>query len=379
MVDRGEAPVFARLMREGAWGPLASIAGSNSATLWASIYTGKEPRQHGVLDFYRTHLPGMASDGIFPVHRTFFIDAADVLATRGLLRRRIADRSFLATRPIWEILDDLGASVGVVDGYHFSVPARPLLTQGVFFFSYALNTLAARPDFDPAQLSAADRKVLFEPPEAMRWYAPHASLGDFAWQSATLLDALGAGQPDFVNLYTHEPDHVEHERWKWLEPEKFFGVDAGDLARYHDAIPEVYRAFDRFLGELLERLGPVTTLMIVSDHGHSPTLVHTMYTQHRHAPPGIVLMWGDGVRPGVELTGSHLLDVTPTILRLLGLPVGADMRGRVLTDALDPTLVSSAPPAIPSYDSFGGAKFEGSVGPDLTAEEIERLRALGYL
>jgi hypothetical protein len=380
LVERGEAPTFAELMSEGAWGPLATAAGENSATIWASIYTGKRPRQHGVLDFYRIGLPGMAGAGLFPVHRTFLVQAADVLASRGLVSRRIADRSFLETRPLWEIVDDLGASVGVVDGYHFSVPARPLRTGRGFFYSYALNTLAQRPDWSPASISPGESEVLFQPAEVIRYYAPHSALADFDWQAATLLDAIdGAGQPDFVNLYTHQPDTVQHQRWKWYQPELFVGVDPADVERWGAAIPDTYRAFDRFLGALVGRLAPGTTLVVVSDHGHSPTVADRMYSQHRHGPPGILLLWGDAVRRGVELEDADVYDVTPTILHLLGFPVGADMAGRVLLEALAPAVAAAPVRTLESYDAFAPARFAGGTGPDLTPEEIERLRALGYL
>ena len=78
--------------------------------------------------------------------------------------RRIERIVFVAIGPApGEILDDLGASVGVVDGYHFSVPARPLQTGGGYFFSYALNTLAQRPDFDPESLPEARDTILVPP------------------------------------------------------------------------------------------------------------------------------------------------------------------------------------------------------------------------
>jgi hypothetical protein len=298
-----------------------------------------------------------------------------------LISRRIADRSFLETRPLWEILDDLGASVGVVDGYHYSVPARPLATPGGFFFSYALNALSARPGWSPTALEAADLEVLVQPPDLVRYYAPHAALADFDWQAATLLDALaGEGQPDFVNFYCHEPDRVQHQRWKWLEPDRFLGVDPADVERWSGAIPDQYRAFDRFLGTLVERLAPGTTLLVVSDHGHSPTIIDRLYSEHRHGPPGIVLLWGGGVRPGVELTGAHVYDVTPTVLYLLGLPVGADMAGDVLRQALEPAIADAPARTLQSYDAFGPSRLdEAGAGPDLTGEELERLRALGYL
>jgi hypothetical protein len=379
LLDRGELPTFRRLIAEGATGDLRTLPGANSSVMWASIYTGKSARRHGVLDFYRIRLPGMNGRGVFPVHRTFTIEVADQLGRHGLLQRRIVDRSFLRARPLWEILDDLGTPVGVVDGYLYSVPARRLQTAGSYFFSYALNALSKRPDWDPAALPTAEREVLFQPPAVVRHYAPHVDLQDFHWQAATTLDALAVeGQPDFLNFYCHEPDNDQHWNWKWYQPEKFLFVDPVELEQKREVIPDLYRAFDRFLGELLPRLAPGTTLMVVSDHGHSPTIVDEMQAQHRHGPPGILLLWGDSVRRGVELADAHIYDVTPTVLHLLGLPVGADMDGRVLSDAL--TLESAAAPArtIPSYDVFGPLTVE-SGGPDLTEEELERLRALGYL
>ena len=35
-----------------AWGPLASFPDSNSAVIWASIYSGRRPAVHEVQDFY---------------------------------------------------------------------------------------------------------------------------------------------------------------------------------------------------------------------------------------------------------------------------------------------------------------------------------------
>ncbi|HVR28263.1 MAG TPA: alkaline phosphatase family protein [Thermoanaerobaculia bacterium] len=380
LVDRGELPAFRRLMEEGAWGELATLPDTNSAVIWASIYTGKRPRQHGVLDFYRMRLPGMAGRGVFPVHRTFTIEIADLFGSRGLLERRIVDRSLLGAPPLWEILDDLGVSVGVVDGYHFSVPARPLATPGGFFYSYALNVLSQRPGWKPEALAPRDVALLFQPPEALRHYAPHAGLGDFHWQTATLLDALAAeGQPDFLNFYTHEPDSAQHWNWKWFEPERFLAVDPAELDCKAQVIPDLYREFDRFLGTLLSRLEPGTTLAVVSDHGHSPTIVHKMYSQHRHGPPGILLLWGDQVRRGVEIERAHVYDVTPTVLHLLGLPIGADMAGSILHQVIARDGAAAAPErTIESYDAFAPARVETG-GPDLSKEELERLRALGYL
>jgi hypothetical protein len=101
-----------------------------------------------------------------------------------------------------------------------------------------------------------------------------------------------------------------------------------------------------------------------------------------HSMHGILLMRGPHVRQNYELTGASLLDVTPTILALLGRPVGRDMDGRVLTDAIDPNYLRLRPIRfIESYDVLLGKRPTPPVeDPDLGLEAVkERLRDLGYL
>jgi hypothetical protein len=129
-------------------------------------------------------------------------------------------------------------------------------------------------------------------------------------------------------------------------------------------------------------VGPETVVIVASDHGHSPTLVHSLYTQHRHGPPGILLMRGGPVKRGLALQGADIYDVYPTVLYLLGLPVPRNLSGKVLLDALDPGFVRLHPVCtVPSYRGFGlpaglpGASRDGA----MNAQEIEKLRSLGYI
>lgn len=55
--------------------------------------------------------------------------------------------------------------------------------------------------------------------------------------------------------------------------------------------------------------------------------------QGMHHPTGVLGFIGAGIRPGVQLRDVTTLDVAPTLLTLLGVPVPATMRGRVLRDA----------------------------------------------
>ncbi len=64
-----------------------------------------------------------------------------------------------------------------------------------------------------------------------------------------------------------------------------------------------------------------------------------------HRLEGVVIASGRGVKPGAHLReGASLLDVTPTILELLGIPIPADMDGRPMSELFDPNVV---PPSVP--------------------------------
>ena len=48
----GKLPTFARLMKEGAYGPLESAPNQRSAAAWTTFLTGKNPGKHGIYEFY---------------------------------------------------------------------------------------------------------------------------------------------------------------------------------------------------------------------------------------------------------------------------------------------------------------------------------------
>jgi hypothetical protein len=53
-----------------------------------------------------------------------------------------------------------------------------------------------------------------------------------------------------------------------------------------------------------------------------------------HDPKGIMILYGAGVRPGGRVAEANNLDIAPTLLTLMGLPVPEEMKGRVLSEAL---------------------------------------------
>lgn len=381
LLAKGELPTFAGMMRQGAAGPLATIYDSNSAVIWASIYTGTPPDRHGILDFYHIELPGMGSAGLYPVHRSYFKELADIAGRFGLIHQAIVTRFDLRTLPVWEIADHAGLTVGVVDGYLYSVPAMKTTRPEGFFLSYGLDGFAQQ----EGGKSMKDAAVFAQPPQLFRQVRPWLGRDDFYWEQASLFEMLRThGQPEFLNFYTHEPDSYQHWYWKWLQPQYFLGVTREGLAKNGDRIPSIYRGFDAFLRRLRATVGPDTVVIVASDHGHAPTMLHgRFYSQHRHGPPGILLMLGGPVRRGLVLQEKDIYDLFPTVLYLLGLPVPQDVPGQVMLDALDPAFVRDHPVrTVPTYETLGPAKgLPAAVGrgESMNRKEIEKLKSLGYL
>ena len=381
LIDAGELPNLAEFVREGTYGRLETIGDANSAVIWASMYTGETPRRHGVHDFYRIRFPGSGA-GLFPVHRTSFKELIERVAWAPGISRRFVNRLDLASPPIWEIADRAGLPTVVVDGYFYSFPAQEMLEPSSRMLGYGLNdTLAASGGAD------ATLEWFAQPPElppAVREAA--AGRPDLDWQHRAAVSLLehrarrGEPPPRFFNLYTHEPDTVSHQRWRWAEPELFPFVSRAGIEEHGEAVADVYRRLDDLVGDLRRILGPETVFVVASDHGQSPTFVHRLYTQHRHGPDGILLLHGPGIRRGHRLESSHVLDLFPTMLALLGLPVPADAEGRVLEDVFETAPDSGSRRRVATYrNAWQPVDTVGGEDAERTRQEIERLKAMGYL
>ena len=93
-----------------------------------------------------------------------------------------------------------------------------------------------------------------------------------------------------------------------------------------------------------------------------------------------------GSQAGVITDGSHgkakIIDVTPTVLYLMGLPIPDDMDGKVLVEAIDPEFLVANPIRYESTED--GAVSEVDNAPHgFSKDESEmiarRLQALGYI
>ena len=116
----------------------------------------------------------------------------------------------------------------------------------------------------------------------------------------------------------------------------------------------------------------------LSDFG-SNIMVDTVYRYSgMHRDYGMLIMKGKQVRKGGRIEGANIVDLAPTILYVLGLPIPQDMDGRHLREAFQEGYVQAMPLAYSEAASSTGS-METGYTEEGEREIQERLRGLGYL
>ena len=146
---------------------------------------------------------------------------------------------------------------------------------------------------------------------------------------------------------------------------------------------------------LRDALEPLTQRIDVGDRVIPMTAVfklHPTFGGHRRGgkmagyAQAVFMLHGTPVRSGIRLTDAEDIDITPTVLRLLGVPISDELPGRVIEEALHSEFLEASAPA--SVASYGPHEFDpdlqaiarhGGGGEEIKKEIVERLRALGYL
>ena len=155
-------------------------------------------------------------------------------------------------------------------------------------------------------------------------------------------------------------------------------------------VDRVYRREEIYSGPALE-LAPDILFMAqeyayITSEGHMRLDGSTLMARNpigisaTHRRNGILIARGPNIRPG-QLAESSLLDLTPTLLYLLGCPIPSCMDGQVCTSLFDKSWLESRP--IVWTDSGEITREEHKSVSALEANEeaaiIDRLRGLGYV
>ena len=143
---------------------------------------------------------------------------------------------------------------------------------------------------------------------------------------------------DFTAVYHDAIDHFSHIAMRYFPPRRP-EIPEKDFEDYKNVVEAAYLLHDRMLDRMMSLIDEEnTTVLLISDHGFHCDHQRPLYIPKEpsgpaveHSPFGVFVMAGPGIKnDGRQISGLSVLDITPTLLHHMELPVGKDMEGKVL-------------------------------------------------
>jgi predicted AlkP superfamily phosphohydrolase/phosphomutase len=119
----------------------------------------------------------------------------------------------------------------------------------------------------------------------------------------------------------------------------------------------------------------------LSDFGSNRIWDRTYRYSGMHRDDGLLIAGGPGISGAGRFDAGRVIDLAPTVLHWLDVPVPADMDGRALVELLEPQVAARNPIVISDVDADAGRAGVGSREYTEGEEDeiLDRLRDLGYL
>lgn len=214
------------------------------------------------------------------------------------------------------------------------------------------------------------------------------SFEDVDW-CRTRAYSVGNVGPIFVNLRGREPEGIVEPGRQYEEVLKDLTQalhELRDPATNQPMIQKIYRREEIYTGPHLDEAPDLFCIPHNLRHSgfgllqfpSNKWLERTFDRTGGHRMDGVLVLRGAGVRSGYRLDSANIVDLAPTILALIGVPIPLDMDGQFLeelfSDDFRASLEITFAPEVPT----------GHYQPtELSAEDEEavreRLRGLGYL
>jgi len=391
LLEAGKLPHLAALRDVSVSGVnLSFVPLEKSPLIWASMATGLEPEHHGVGGFLRGR-DGEEYDGL--------ASAADWRAPATALLAMMAIAGAAGLR-------------SCIIGWWVTFPARDI--EGILVSDHVSYTDKGNRNPEgmvrPAELAdeLAALTVDFRdvPLEMLKVLAPRATeaqlndlddqrmrdlrivlAGDLTYL-AVARELAGKEQFDLFSVYFRGLDLMCHKFWRYMDPADGPTADAADIDLFGEAVPGYMTLIDGWVGEMLTWFPEDANIMVVSDHGFYGPRVDRSGTMRKgvaeHRPEGAVMVRSKLYTPGARFDKTFIMDITPTLLALMGLPPSQEMPGRVIRDGLTDDAVKYIEHLeqhrIASYASLAPAPPpEVADDPALDAAVKKQLRSLGYV
>jgi predicted AlkP superfamily phosphohydrolase/phosphomutase len=216
------------------------------------------------------------------------------------------------------------------------------------------------------------------------------SFDDIDW-SRTRAYSHGYAGPIFANLKGREPNGSVEPGAEYDALLDQLTSDLEDLKELGGRSPlvgEIHRGHEVYSGPLADRSPDLVFYprdwRYVS-YGLKSFRTNRLYTPMlkktgQHRMDGILFMSGPGIRAAHEISQASIMDIAPTILALLGVPVPQHMDGRILEAVMTPELLERLNF---TYTDADGSKPDLAPVAEMSPEDLDilttRLRNLGYI
>lgn len=350
-VAAGRLPNFGRMLDHGVSMHLATTRPTQAEPVWASVMTGMWPAGHGVRGTSRYRILG--GDVTLEVLPDYLFSQA--LVRFGLLIEEPYSSESLRAQPLWRIAGGYGVRTGLI-GLPLTHPAEDatgfIVSDRFHRRADRVVTLDEQPAVSPERLDDLARGVLAarQPARELRvrldllpWTGESGSTVEADRLHHQLARELAAVEDVRLLAVRYAGlDAVGHYYLRYARPEAFGDVSEDERRRFGRVLDDYYGYIDSLVGEALGSLHDGDLLLVVSGFGMEPLTVGKRVLErvagdprfsgtHERGPDGFLLAYGTPVAVARQARGA-VVDVAPTLLYFLGLPVARDMDGFARTD-----------------------------------------------
>jgi len=318
LISKEKLPNFSWLVNEGSWGRLENFSPNEPFILNNSFNSGKLPAKHRQISLFNYQLFN-SKEKIEVVPRFILFKQ---LTRTGLLKI-FPSQPPPKTKDIWRIFED---------------NKIPFLKRD---WPYEQEIIKASQKTE--KLLTVFFKDLQSESNHILTIAKQAFIRDCEYEEKAFGEKNEI-QPPIFSLMLNGLNIVETFFYKYSFPDSFGSIEQEKINKYGTIIERYYDFYDQIIGKYLASLKEDELLVVYSPHGIEPLPLWKRFVEwilgnpevsayHEHAPEGVVFFYGKGVVHGKNIEGMKLIDIAPTLLYYLGLPVGEDMDG-VVTSSL---------------------------------------------